>query len=835
MPRIVISLLFTLLLAISLTSAQDSSSIAGRLAYHANPAGNIDIYIMNADGSGIERLTSDPGNDTSPDWSPDGTQIAFDSNSSSDDTDDSEIHRYTLADGSIRSMTSGEGASADPDWSPDGSLLVIEANYGREQFAMWTLDEGATRLRYISRSDNTHQNPTWSPDGTQIAVSILVNNNYDIYITDANGDVTAQLTDDPALDFAASWSPDGSRIAFESGRDGDSDIYVINADGSNLQQLTSDPGRDRFPAWSPDGTQIAFSSDRDGDFEIFVMNADGSNVQQLTNNDWNDLEPDWEPQPNAVITAPRDTLQPTQTPVPTQVAVVATAAPATTSAVQVASPAPGAAPSERRLSFPPGLPTEDFTSEGGIRFSYPQDWGLTQDLNSVIVSDSESTLSIELFSPVLAERVRALVPGAATPTDILRTLLEFEGISADAFSVDVAGAPAVGAFVVLQERAVLAYLVDLGTTDNNTENFGFVLANAVPIDLLSSADLVAVIANSYGAFITPNEQPASAANAPEPSPTPFVPPPSATPVRPSAADLALTVTAIAQSLATNTPSGPSAADLALTVTAIAQNLAATSAAGQPTRAIVTAAPQASSTPTPDVPCTVSTDVVNGAALRVGPGFNRTIFQYMEVNQPISVTGQNVADDGSRWWQLDKAEALGARRFSVNEIWVRQNDVAATGNCFDVPLAGPPPIVPFATATNEPTATPEFSILPTIGDLTLVPSTPRFCDEPDDLPTSGFATLTGNSDRYALTIRTCMMVTVTVTINSEFIPQIEVSGPFGPIASEAFAQSGVNQLTFNVFPPKFNTNTDYTFVISSASTPVPPSASYTLSIAKSGTP
>jgi TolB protein len=80
-----------------------------------------------------------------------------------------------------------------------------------------------------------------------------------------------------------------------SDRDENYEIYVMNADGSNQTRLTNNPASDGWPCFSPDGTKIAFESLRDGDFEIYVMNADGSNQTRITNNPAYNGHPSWGP------------------------------------------------------------------------------------------------------------------------------------------------------------------------------------------------------------------------------------------------------------------------------------------------------------------------------------------------------------------------------------------------------------------------------------------------------------------------------------------------------------------------------------------------------------
>ena len=92
-----------------------------------------------------------------------------------------------------------------------------------------------------------------------------------------------------------------AQIAFVSGKDNNWDIYVMDADGGNPRNLTDDRWLDNFPSWSPDGKRIAFSSKRgpdwnkrNGDWDIYVMDTDGGNIQNLTNNPLaDDTQPAW--------------------------------------------------------------------------------------------------------------------------------------------------------------------------------------------------------------------------------------------------------------------------------------------------------------------------------------------------------------------------------------------------------------------------------------------------------------------------------------------------------------------------------------------------------------
>ena len=248
-----------------------------RIAFTSERDGNTDIYVMNADGSGVTRLTEHPGDDWGPDWSPDGQLIAFSS------TRDGDLDIYVMnADGSgVTRLTEHPGDDWGPDWSPDGQLIAFSSTRDGD-LDIYVMNADGSGVTQLTNNPGRDGSPAWSPGGGQIAFSSQRDGNTDIYVMNADGSGVTQLTNHPGSDNAPAWSPGGEQIAFNNDRDGNTDIYVMNADGSGVTQLTNNPGYDLDPAWSPGGGQIAFTSDRDGNSDIYVMNADGSGVRQLT-------------------------------------------------------------------------------------------------------------------------------------------------------------------------------------------------------------------------------------------------------------------------------------------------------------------------------------------------------------------------------------------------------------------------------------------------------------------------------------------------------------------------------------------------------------------------
>ncbi|HEX7049090.1 MAG TPA: Ig-like domain-containing protein [Longimicrobiales bacterium] len=225
-------------------------TVLDQLAFRSERDGSVQIYLMNADGSGPKRLTNFSSSVGLPQWSPDGDRIAF----SAVPADNGEIFVMNADGSGVVNVTNHPANDGGPAWSPDGTKIVFASDR----------------------------------DGI---------GNYEIYVMNADGSGQMRLTDALGDDTDPVWSPDGSRIAFRSIRDGNEEIYVMAADGTGQTNVSQDSASDAGPVWSPDGTKIAFFSERDGNAQIWVMNADGSDPMKLTNDPAFDFDPAWRPRP----------------------------------------------------------------------------------------------------------------------------------------------------------------------------------------------------------------------------------------------------------------------------------------------------------------------------------------------------------------------------------------------------------------------------------------------------------------------------------------------------------------------------------------------------------
>jgi TolB protein len=191
-------------------------------------------------------------------------------------------------------LTDGTETKADPDWSPDGSKIAFTVLDGLDHIEVIDAN-GQNRVRF---QDQTKQ-PSWSPDGGQIAFVSRNDEGIEIYVMGADGQGLERLTHDLTGKSNPSFSPDGRRIAYDASHEGFRHIYVMGADGKNPVRLTHNKEDHSRPTWSPDGRTIAYVVSKDGipfGRKIHLMTADGKYIKQLSKvRDATDDHPDFSP------------------------------------------------------------------------------------------------------------------------------------------------------------------------------------------------------------------------------------------------------------------------------------------------------------------------------------------------------------------------------------------------------------------------------------------------------------------------------------------------------------------------------------------------------------
>ena len=220
-----------------------------------------DIYVAERDGSAVRRLTTAAGLEDQPAWSPDGTKILYRARRvSAGNSIGSDIWVINADGVGPANLTPEAGrvgtVSLSPEWSVDGSRIAYASNADSYPFTrIWTMRPDGSDKRRITPGGpgivNDETAPTWSPDGRRIAFRRItgVPAVSDIVIADVAGGTEATIAI-PGEQYAPSWLPDAWLLAFASDHAGGSfDLFTVRPDGTQLTRRTATAVEERNPRW----------------------------------------------------------------------------------------------------------------------------------------------------------------------------------------------------------------------------------------------------------------------------------------------------------------------------------------------------------------------------------------------------------------------------------------------------------------------------------------------------------------------------------------------------------------------------------------------------------
>ena len=253
------------------------------------------ICIMNADGTGFRRLTTDDNKQHFyPSLSPNGKSVTY---SGFVEKNNYEIFELRLDDGAVTRITNTFAIETAPEISPNGyNITYARYNPTTERFQVIVANRNGDDINNVG----TGWDPTWSPDGTKILYASDERGLVQLYTVNLDGKGMKAVSNLPAIRGRSDWSAVGDLIVTYSGPAWNRELFIMNADGSNSHQLTPSGGNSQGPSFSPDGKWVAFTAyfDKYGDdhgCEIYVIRVDGTDLRRLTNNDYCDYQPRWGP------------------------------------------------------------------------------------------------------------------------------------------------------------------------------------------------------------------------------------------------------------------------------------------------------------------------------------------------------------------------------------------------------------------------------------------------------------------------------------------------------------------------------------------------------------
>ena len=266
---------------------------------------DMDVYLMNADGTDLHSLTPERSFDMWPAWSPDGRYVLFVSDRDEcpswepgqgcyetrpNGPDGGHLYVVDTATGEERRL-SDEFVSEPPTWIDARAIGFVTGSFARgDDFrALWRVDVlggDAQRVAIQGADVPYYLAERWSPDGGRVAFQ-RAGDTMDLVLMDASGQVLGSTDQFTFARFAVhlAWSPDGSRLAI-GGRNGQCPYgLIVMADDFSIVSNANPPPTACDPAYSPDGVWLAYSGINpriDGRLDLYVTNPNGFGAANLT-------------------------------------------------------------------------------------------------------------------------------------------------------------------------------------------------------------------------------------------------------------------------------------------------------------------------------------------------------------------------------------------------------------------------------------------------------------------------------------------------------------------------------------------------------------------------
>jgi Tol biopolymer transport system component len=273
--------------ALAAFGASSALAAPNEIAYRCD----LDICLLDPDSPSAVTNLTDNGNvsfDEKPEWSPNGSRLAFVSNFSNGTQNIFVMDPGAAGEGinlatQVTHYTVNNAVITDLAWSPDGSRIAFTrgTNAGNDGAFVVAADGTSAEARTIA-APGQGEHPTWSPDGGKIAYGRTSNER--IYVASSSGGSGAELAN--GVGHSPTWSPDGSKIALDTYNSvAFVDLHIVNADGSGTPAVVPDGFSEwTYATWSATGARIAyFRRNPEGFDHVWVVNADGSGDHAVEN------------------------------------------------------------------------------------------------------------------------------------------------------------------------------------------------------------------------------------------------------------------------------------------------------------------------------------------------------------------------------------------------------------------------------------------------------------------------------------------------------------------------------------------------------------------------
>ncbi len=246
-----------------------------------------DLIYMDQDGANKQAVGKNFTLLLSPDWSPNGHEVALNTYVGNHP----RLEFFNLRSGKRSAFGNFKGLNSTPEFSPDGRFVAATLSHtGNTDIHIYDIKKGTWRP--FTRSKGIDTTPTWSPDGKWIAFVSNRSGNPQVYRKAISGGKAYLVSTKGNYNTSPAWSPMGDRIAMISKKDWAFAVATVRTDGSDIRYLATEK-RIESPAWSPNGQMLLYSVEKHNVRRIFRVPSWGGKAEAITSSDIDASDPAW--------------------------------------------------------------------------------------------------------------------------------------------------------------------------------------------------------------------------------------------------------------------------------------------------------------------------------------------------------------------------------------------------------------------------------------------------------------------------------------------------------------------------------------------------------------